>query len=390
LASTEARDLPREDQEFELARLGGVAGDAAACALRVGDAGAAVRLLERGRGIVLAHALPAASPSGVDLGAAGPVTDPVAMVNVSRFRCDALILTAGEILVEPLPGLDPDALREHTENFLAALAGDDPTAVAGVLEWLGDAVAGPVLDRLGFTGEPPLPRLWWCPTGLLSILPLHAAGSVPDRVVSSVTPSLRALANARRPVRSAEPARMLAVAPDATALPAAREELRFLETLFGDRLTTSPGPDAAAMIAYRRLHVAGHAVADLANPSRSAITRAGGPPVTADDLSRHRQPDGELAYLSACETARTSPDLADETVHLASVLHMAGYRHVIATLWPIADRPAMRVARHVYTDLAAHDDLSRIPAALHEATCALRKRYPDDPIAWAAYVHIGP
>lgn len=161
-------------------------------------------------------------------------------------------------------------------------------------------------------------------------------------------------------------------------------------TIWSPRSPCWPGCGGPTRRGSRRIHVAGHAVADLAHPSRSAITRSGGPPITADDLSRHRQPDGELACLSACETARTSPDLADETVHLASVLHMAGYRHVIATLWPIADRPATRVARRVYTDLAAHDDLARIPAALHEATCDLHDRYPDNPIAWAAYVHIGP
>jgi tetratricopeptide (TPR) repeat protein len=388
LAHVSPRELPREDQEFELARLAGVAGDAAACALRTGDVAAAVRLLERGRGIVLTHALPDAPRPGEarDVAAAGPVV----MVNVSRFRSDALVLTSDGILVERLPGLDPGTLRARAESFLAALDRRDEDAVAGVLDWLWEAVARPVLDRLGLTGENPLPRLWWCPTGLLTILPLHAAGSVPDRVISSTTPSLWALAEARRVPLTPQPAEMLAVAPDATGLPAARREVSLLEDLFRERVTTLAGPDAAAVVAYRRLHVAGHAIADLANPSRSAIARAGGPPITAGELSRLRRPDGELAYLSACETARTSPDLADETVHLASVLHVAGYRHVVATMWTVPDLPAFRVARSVYTGLAAHDDVDRIPAALHEAVRELRERYPRSPLTWAAYVHLGP
>ena len=55
--------------------------------------------------------------------------------------------------------------------------------------------------------------MWWCPTGPLTILPIHAAGhhadsvsgttptkqSVLDRVVSSYAPTLSALIRARQP-----------------------------------------------------------------------------------------------------------------------------------------------------------------------------------------------
>src|SRR5437660_1448375 len=53
---------------------------------------------------------------------------------------------------------------------------------------------------------PAWPRMWWCPTGPLTLLPLHAAGrhdvdgaAVIDRVVSSYTPTVRALREARQP-----------------------------------------------------------------------------------------------------------------------------------------------------------------------------------------------
>jgi hypothetical protein len=107
--------------------------------------------------------------------------------------------------------------------MLAALAGaDDPMrpflerekarhTVLDVLGWLWDAAAEPVLARLGHTGDrksgDPWPRVWWCPTGPLSVLPIHAAGHHPryrttatrntdcvlDRVISSYTPTLTAL-----------------------------------------------------------------------------------------------------------------------------------------------------------------------------------------------------
>lgn len=62
------RELPRRDQEFELARLGGLGSNAAACALTAGATAAAVHLLEQGRGILLAHTLASSDEPAADTG----------------------------------------------------------------------------------------------------------------------------------------------------------------------------------------------------------------------------------------------------------------------------------------------------------------------------------
>ena len=62
------RELPRGDQEFELARLGGLGSNAAACALNTGATAAAVSLLEQGRGILLAHILISSEESAAGTG----------------------------------------------------------------------------------------------------------------------------------------------------------------------------------------------------------------------------------------------------------------------------------------------------------------------------------
>jgi tetratricopeptide (TPR) repeat protein len=143
---------------------------------------------------------------------------PVVLVNVSRHRCDALVLTSGGLRVVPLPGLTLDDALRRTVAFLTVLeqpGGRDDASEAELsagLAWLWDTVAGPVLDALGLTPHAPgagWPRVWWIPTGPLAFLPLHAAGyhgtaegrSVLDRVVSSYAPTLRTLAHARRPAR---------------------------------------------------------------------------------------------------------------------------------------------------------------------------------------------
>src|SRR3984957_2583662 len=82
-------------------------------------------------------------------------------------------------------------------------------------------------------------RLWWCPTGPFSFLPIHAAGiydtkgaeSVFDYVVSSYTPSLKSLVADHPPTN--EQFKMAVViqpdSPNEMPLPCTKEELRNIE-----------------------------------------------------------------------------------------------------------------------------------------------------------------
>ncbi len=90
-------------------------------------------------------------------------------------------------------------------------------------------------------------------------------------------------------------------------------------------------------------------------------------------------PHAQLAKLSACTTARPGLGQLDEPVHLAAAALMAGYRHVIATLWPLRDdaEPA---------DLI-YGDLTRAPAPRldrgHRGRATTIYR-------WANHTHHGP
>jgi hypothetical protein len=157
----------------------------------------------------------------------------VVIVNISRYRCDALAVSAAGVRLIPLPGLSLDGATDKEWRYRQAMAllgqpapglRDGPAAAAyrqqqradsrqvieHVLAWLWDTVTAPVLDALGYaTAVPPgslsRPRVWWCPTGPLTVLPLHAAGRrdpgqpgrcALDSVNSSYTPTLRALVQA--------------------------------------------------------------------------------------------------------------------------------------------------------------------------------------------------
>lgn len=491
------RELARDDQEHRLAQLSGIAADAAASAAAHGDHTSAVRLLEQGRGILLAQALgtrtdltdlrrhePALAarfeellttlddvptsllrtpgavagerrvaavaeldrvvdqihrrprfrsflrPPDIDSLLAVAAAGPIVLVNVSTLGSHAFVVTTGGVDAVELPELDPGGVDYQVAKFRTAVdtaldtapgsadRGAAESVIHEILGWLWDGAAEPVLEHLGWHRPPEpgavLPRLWWSATGMLSLLPLHAAGhhrvtgsspgpTMLDRAVCSYTPTLRALDHARRPTagdaRSAPDGSCLMVGMANTAdrpgLPGARTEQGVLAEMF-DPLTVLAGaaatPEAVlqALPAHRWAHFACHAYADLAHPSASRLVlhRDTQRPLTVAEISRLRLDDAQLAYLSACETARTGPVLTDEVIHLASAFQLAGYRQVVATLWPLADRLAVRVARDIYGALAGSGP-AEAAQAVHDAAVALRLRWPDYPTVWATHVHSG-
>jgi CHAT domain-containing protein len=88
-------------------------------------------------------------------------------------------------------------------------------------------------------------------------------------------------------------------------------------------------------------------------------------------------------------TARPGNRLADEAIHLASAFQLAGYRHVIATMWPIGDQPAVNIAARIYATLTTTSG-SDAAGTVHTIARLLRRRWgPDTPSAWASHIHAG-
>ncbi len=115
-------------------------------------------------------------------------------------------------------------------------------------------------------------------------------------------------------------------------------------------------------------------------------------PLTVLDVSRLQLTGGELAYLSACDTA-VGGDLPDESIHLGAALSLAGYRHVVATMWPIYDAAAAHATQEFYEHLIVNGTFltDRAADALHAAVTELRDAGNAMLAAvWAPYVHVGP
>ncbi|MEH1165253.1 CHAT domain-containing protein [Micromonospora sp. CPCC 205539] len=342
---------------------------------------------------------------------------PVVLVNVSGYRCDALILTARGVQLVPLPDLSAAQADERTGRYLDVVtrvgvgglsAGPREQVLLAYLEWLWDVVAAPVLAAV----PPSVTRLWWCPTGPLALAPLHAAGyhdpddapagrSVLDRVVSSSTATLRSLRYARRPavvgehrplvVACAERPSYVTGLPD---LPAAAREAELLRSRF-PAATVLTGPAAtrarvtAELAGRSSAHFACHGDATAAGQPALFLADA---PLTLTDVARLDLSGAQLAVLSACHTGRGGADLPDEAGHLAAALQVAGFRHVVSTLWAIGDHAAATVTDRLYDGLSGTDgtlDPSRSADALHAVTRALRATDPFRPSRWAPFVHHG-
>ncbi|MFG1809258.1 CHAT domain-containing protein [Streptomyces sp. NPDC049040] len=358
---------------------------------------------------------------------------PVAVVNISSYRCDALLLTGGGLRTVPLPGLDADGLEETVARFHrdARTAGDgelpedDPAAEAArervttTLDLLWHAVAAPVLDALlphpaepaataAGAGADPAPsagaerRLWWVPTQALCQLPLHAAtdrdtgACVLDVTVPSYTPTVTALHHARRRAGAEPEAYEAAVihvggaTADGVALPAAAREVRHVAGLFGvEPMDAARAPRealTAAVATCTHLHLALHAKADPDDPgdSRFLLPRLH---LTVGEIAALRNTAGRLAYLSACETTHTVAHLVDEAVHLTSALQLVGFAEVIGTQWRIPDPVAEWAARHFYAELAGCPGDASV--ALARTARRLRDRFAPYPEVWAPLHHAG-
>src|SRR5262249_23313072 len=103
-----------------------------------------------------------------------------------------------------------------------------------------------------------------------------------------------------------------------------------------------------------------------------------------------RLPEAELAYLSACSTVNGARQQVDEPLHLASALQLAGFRHVVGSLWPLDDQIAADAAHAFYQRMPTTPTADSAAGALHAVTVDLRARYPDRPDLWASLVHSGP
>ena len=107
----------------------------------------------------------------------------------------------------------------------------------------------------------------------------------------------------------------------------------------------------------------------------------------AKDIATLKLPPARLAYLSAYSIAESiPPNLIDEVTHIVSSFHIAGFAHVIGTLWPSEDEACQMMAVDFYSTLSKTDNVA---VSYHTAIMGLMKKKPLQPQYWAPFIHFG-
>jgi CHAT domain-containing protein len=89
--------------------------------------------------------------------------------------------------------------------------------------------------------------------------------------------------------------------------------------------------------------------------------------------------------ISACSTAVNAAEaLQNESIHIASGFQLAGFSHVLATLWAAQDTAAQSVAVEFYRLLFATEGPeaghAEVSYSFHRAVMSMRERKRNQPI----------
>ncbi|PVG03703.1 hypothetical protein CPB86DRAFT_869573 [Serendipita vermifera] len=355
---------------------------------------------------------------------------PVVILNIAKERCDALAIIPGfdEVIHIPLPNITSDrvnTLQDELKRLLdlngiqrrgqrAARKATDPTPSGGCEDLLAELwvdLVKPVIDSLAFSAHPDtLPRIWWCATGPLAFLPIHAAGiyepdtidsQLSDYVISSYTPTLSALLDS--PTFGTESSfKLLSViqpsAPGVSSIPSTMEELDCIRRHLVDHdhiiLEGAEGTKRRVMTEMKEcnwLHLACHGAQMPNEPTKSALVLEDGH-LTLEEIVGLNLPKAEFAFLSACQTTAGDEELSEEAVHIAGGMLLAGYRGVVATMWSIKDDLAPAVTDGFYShivEVGRRPDSKKAAEALHFSVQKLRKKAGISLMDWIPFVHLG-
>ncbi|EIN09350.1 hypothetical protein PUNSTDRAFT_68115 [Punctularia strigosozonata HHB-11173 SS5] len=312
--------------------------------------------------------------------------------------------------------LQPSVDRLKMKKTRVSSANTDD--LAAFLAELWSHIVQPIIDYVGLSDSEleGRPRVWWCPTGLFTSLPLHAAGSrgeyASDYFVSSYTPTLGTLLALRKQKPISIPRDFTALlvaqasAADLPPFTSVDDEINgVVEALpatttvnvFGTK-SSGKSSDVESVLAslpkVSMIHLACHAQQNYRNPLSSAFCLADGRLSVSDLMKVKMRDDTFFAFLSSCQSAAGDPKLPDEAIHLAGTMLYVGFKSVVATAWTMNDADGPRVAADVYrtmfkeTAVSNPIDCSSVAFGLDSAVRKMRAQGLQAR-RWATYVHIG-
>lgn len=301
--------------------------------------------------------------------------------------------------------------------------------------WLWDALMGSLTEALvpapntcdEISLESSIPQVILIPSGLLGLLPLHAAWTHAARTKDGTTtvgrcyaldlalfryaPNARSLTTARALADKTSAERLLlCVEPEpvsASLLPAAKQEAMAIIQYWPKGSYTDRWHGAATheelvtqLTEHSCLHFTGHASANWSEPQQGGLLMADDQVLTVRQLTSMDLPV-RLAVLSACETGVPGMQLPDEVIGLPSALMEAGVAGVVASFWAVADDSTARLMANFHrlwrgqpSDIATQQDASTAPLAPADALRLAQIQLRDEgfyahPFFWGAFAYTG-
>ncbi|KAJ6592184.1 CHAT domain-containing protein [Mycena vulgaris] len=347
---------------------------------------------------------------------------PVIILNSHSRSCDAIILLrpASEPICINLQ-ITFDVLsqtKKQLNQFLADCDSRTRGTGTNIQQILGDllsllqsSIVSPiyqVLELNGISGK----RLWWCPLGLFTGLPLHAADTS-DKFVQSYTPSLGVLLDAMKdpgyhskpkigvvgvshPISGGHKKALSHVQEEVNRIVSIMSKNNVeLDTLCGTQVTFKDAKTQLQTCTW--MHFACHGVRNAEDPVKSSL-QLYDHQLDLGSILQLSLPNPEFVFLAACQTAKGDDDLVNESLHLGGAFIAAGFKAAIGTMWMMRDEDGPVVAEAVYSHLfdegrlkrlnKSHPDASDTAEALQIAVRKLR----DSGVPyqrWMPFIHIG-
>lgn len=506
------RYLSREDQQYAILQISGLASDACSLSIKMGRVDQGLQQLEFGRGIILGYLIDSRNDliklqndyprladehdglrftvytdieakepiiraqllrergeaatrledclrrirlkSGYERFLLEPTVDelqqsasegPVVIVNATHIGCDAIIVSTSEVQAIALPEMNssqaPSSFQEKLKRYrkidykqwrsyqrdIEDDTGESDIKQTPWLSWLWFCCVKPILKELkdGKASEThELPRVWWIGTGIASSFPFHAAGhydkelancqdseNTLSQIIPSYTPTIKALSYARScasraaTVNRKETSILIVTMPTTPghgSLPGVDLEKLAIQKMTKDfcRIKALESPTVEDVLEnitkFDIAHFACHGSVDPEDPSNShlLLQKSGAvDKLTVSQISK-RNISGQtwIAYLSACSTAGVETELlADECLHLASGFQVAGFAHVMGSLWSADDDICVLLAKSFYlslTKFGTKRSNRAVAEALRNAILEIRSD-SQDPGLWAPFIHSG-
>lgn len=355
---------------------------------------------------------------------------PIVAFNITGVRSDAIIITGAGIKSIPLPALSLSVVEANARVIAEDLTKGTLETIHArsekmkvLLLWLWTCVVNPVLTELKLipSGREPLPCVWWVTSGPMAQMPIHAAGDyfkqesndhTFQHVVSSYTPSIEALGHARETASrvSKQPNNKkvllvgIATIPvDGTAgkIPGFQNQSKDIEEIILTCATTKRPKNPCKYSILNALpngksdHFDGRGSYGSQDPPNNRLyllydrDKDMVEPVTVRGISDVEEPNAIVAFLS-------NEHLLHQAIHLAREFQQTGFPHVIGALWKGGDDdgPAVELAqafhRKLFSLLDEEEILdSAVARAFHSAIVSLWERERNNPLSWAAFIHVG-